>query len=136
MIYTNLKANPQTISDKSKEKKETQIEMRNYQYKLFQKSKEENSIVVLETGTGKTMIAIYLIYHHLSHYNLEKKVLFIHKNSMISIKIDSFYHKYGSIMWTTILSNNKEIAISSRNPEGRSPENRFKSCEIRNSPWR
>ena len=47
---------------------------RKYQLELFEKAKNQNSIVVLETGTGKTMIAIYLIYYHLAYYDLKKKV--------------------------------------------------------------
>lgn len=75
-----------SIPDRSEKKENVQLEMRNYQYKLFQKSKADNSIVVLETGTGKTMIAIYLIYYNLSAHNLQKKVVFSW-NSLIILLI-------------------------------------------------
>jgi len=41
---------------------------REHQIYFYEKSKDQNSIVFLETGTGKTIIAIMLIWHHLTKY--------------------------------------------------------------------
>ena len=45
------------------------IEMRDYQNKMFDKTKDKNSIILLETGTGKTLIAFKHILHILDKYN-------------------------------------------------------------------
>ncbi|KAF7723707.1 Dicer-like protein 1 [Apophysomyces ossiformis] len=39
------------------------MDPREYQYELFQKAVEENVIAVLDTGSGKTLIAVMLIKH-------------------------------------------------------------------------
>lgn len=41
------------------------VEKRNYQKEIFESIKNEDSLVVLPTGLGKTIIAIYLICHRL-----------------------------------------------------------------------
>lgn len=43
------------------EKDETEIKLRNYQAELFQKIKNQNAILFLPTGSGKTLIAVWLI---------------------------------------------------------------------------
>lgn len=55
----------------------SEFKIRDYQYDLYEKAKSQNSIIVLETGTGKTLIAILLIHYHLNKYKLEKKVGYI-----------------------------------------------------------
>jgi endoribonuclease Dicer len=42
------------------------MQPRSYQIELFQKARESNTIVYLETGTGKTLISILLIEEYLS----------------------------------------------------------------------
>ncbi|KAI9294789.1 hypothetical protein K502DRAFT_304512, partial [Neoconidiobolus thromboides FSU 785] len=54
-----------------KQNEELQHLPRQYQIELFEKAKKDNIIAVLETGTGKTLIAIMLIKHIL----LNEKVL-------------------------------------------------------------
>lgn len=49
---------------------------REYQQELFERAKDENTIAVLDTGTGKTLIAAMLI-----RYVLEKEVLDIAEGS-------------------------------------------------------
>jgi len=53
----------------------TEYEERDYQYQLFEKSKDKNSILVLETGSGKTVISIFHILHCLKKYKMQKKVI-------------------------------------------------------------
>ena len=50
------------------------IEKRLYQIKIYEEVKDKNSIVVLPTGLGKTIIAILVLAYKLS---LGKKVLFL-----------------------------------------------------------
>lgn len=45
----------------------TDFEPRPYQIYLFEKAVEENTIIYLPTGTGKTYIAVLLIKHMSSH---------------------------------------------------------------------
>lgn len=67
-----------TYLEEEKENEKTNFEIRNYQIQIYEKvENEKNSIIVLETGTGKTMIAILLIYFHLEKYKLQKKVRII-----------------------------------------------------------
>ena len=46
---------------------------RQYQYELFEESIKRNTIAVLETGSGKTMIAI-MVMKHLIELNKTSKV--------------------------------------------------------------
>ncbi len=41
------------------------IEYRHYQHKIFQQSKDQNTLIVLPTGLGKTIIIGYLLAYHL-----------------------------------------------------------------------
>ena len=45
---------------------------RDYQQELFERAKDENVIAVLDTGTGKTLIAAMLIRHVLEQQVLDK----------------------------------------------------------------
>lgn len=38
---------------------------REYQMELFQRAKEQNTIAVLDTGSGKTLIAVLLLRHYI-----------------------------------------------------------------------
>lgn len=55
---------------------------REYQVELFEKAKEENIIAVLDTGSGKTLIAVLLLQHIINEElerrekGLEKKICF------------------------------------------------------------
>ena len=45
-----------------------ELEKRTYQANIFDSSKDKNSLIVIPTGLGKTMISIMLIDHRLSEY--------------------------------------------------------------------
>ncbi|KAJ9613349.1 Dicer-like protein 1 [Cladophialophora chaetospira] len=61
---------------------------REYQQELFDRAKEENIIAVLDTGSGKTLIAALLIRHHLQQEIIDRsqgkphKIVFFLVNSV------------------------------------------------------
>lgn len=59
------------------EHKAPKIVIRKYQNQIYHLAKNRNGIAVLETGTGKTVIAISLIAYHLNKFLLEKKIVFL-----------------------------------------------------------
>ena len=61
--------------------KEEISEIREYQKEIFENCKDKNSIIFLETGTGKSLISILLIDYYLKKHKKEKKVL-IHSFSL------------------------------------------------------
>lgn len=63
--------------------KEEINEIREYQKEIFENCKDKNSIIFLETGTGKSLISILLIDYYLKKHKKEKKVL-LFINSIIS----------------------------------------------------
>ena len=58
-----------SINDVPKNQKNI-LKPRDYQKKIFEKAKNQNSIIYVETGKGKTFISIMLMAHHLG-INLE-----------------------------------------------------------------
>lgn len=49
-----------------------------YQLELYKISVEQNSIIVLDTGKGKTLIALMHVYHYIKKYGFEKtKLVFL-----------------------------------------------------------
>ncbi|GAN10589.1 dicer-like protein 1 [Mucor ambiguus] len=69
--FSDLK--PEQIERNNQENKELQENMagatlapREYQYEIFKKAVTENTIAVLDTGAGKTLIAVMLIKHMLA----------------------------------------------------------------------
>lgn len=64
-------------------------EIREYQREIFQNCKDKNSIIFLETGTGKSLISILLIDYYLKKHRKQKKVLFS-SNFLIS---QIFFHQ-------------------------------------------
>ncbi|MBD3197430.1 MAG: DEAD/DEAH box helicase [Candidatus Lokiarchaeota archaeon] len=57
--------------------KEDLIEYRNYQNNIIKKCSSKNSLVVLPTGLGKTIIGILLISHRLKKYPIKGKVIIL-----------------------------------------------------------
>lgn len=55
------------------------LEIRNYQQQLYEDATKENSIIYLETGTGKTLITVMLVWHYLCK-EPNKKVVFLANN--------------------------------------------------------
>ncbi|KAG2217031.1 hypothetical protein INT45_003987 [Circinella minor] len=55
---------PELLDDFDEQPQETKmLPPRDYQYELFQKAVDENVLAVLDTGSGKTLIAVMLIKH-------------------------------------------------------------------------
>jgi len=69
---------------------------REYQYEIFKKAVSENTIAVLDTGAGKTLIAVILIKHMLAvenekmQANKDYKVRIIEVLSLICMALTSF----------------------------------------------
>ncbi|MEJ2279368.1 MAG: helicase-related protein, partial [Candidatus Lokiarchaeota archaeon] len=57
--------------------KENTIDYRHYQKNIFNRCKKKNSLVVLPTGLGKTIIGILLAAHRLTLYNSKCKILLL-----------------------------------------------------------
>lgn len=53
------------------------IDFRKYQQNIFKKCRKKNSLVVLSTGLGKTIIGILLVAHCLKKYNMKGKVIIL-----------------------------------------------------------
>ena len=78
---------------------------REYQKEIFLNSQEKNSIICLETGTGKTLISGMLIYYYLKKTEFNKKIAFLANTIQLvqqqadQLKEDlQFLHKkYGKI---------------------------------------
>lgn len=69
-----VKASLSLEEEEGTEIREEILEIREYQKEIFENCKEKNSIIFLETGTGKTLISILLINHYLLKYKDTKKV--------------------------------------------------------------
>lgn len=50
---------------------------RAYQTEIFERAKQENVIAFLPTGSGKTLVAILLMQHHLEQHKLQAKIFFL-----------------------------------------------------------
>ena len=78
--------------------KPNSIELRDYQTNLADDAKNENSLIVLPTGLGKTTIALQIMAHVLSQniiksYGLKAEPENIHLLSFTS----AYYNKYGTL---------------------------------------
>jgi endoribonuclease Dicer len=60
------------------------FEIREYQLELYKKGRGKNSIIYLETGTGKTLILIMLMWHQLNIQKNKKVItLFIYLKQVV-----------------------------------------------------
>ena len=67
----------QEISQNEKHIQEAKaFTLRAYQLEIFKNAKDRNSIIYLETGTGKTVISIMLMNYYLKKFEFKKKVPF------------------------------------------------------------
>ena len=60
------------MKKESEQDKEINIEPREYQKQIFETCTKENCLVILPTGTGKTLIAIMLAVERFKKFPLEK----------------------------------------------------------------
>jgi len=70
--------------------KEINVLPRDYQKKIFETCKENNCLVILPTGTGKTLIAIMLAVNQFKKYPLEKILILAPTRPLIEQHLKSF----------------------------------------------
>lgn len=75
----NEKISPQKPKEEPKKEnsKKKVIHFREYQKEIYEKSKDKNGILYLETGTGKTFISLMLSFYYLQKDNRTKKIAFL-----------------------------------------------------------
>lgn len=78
-------------------------EIREYQREIFENCKDKNSIIFLETGTGKTLISILLIDYYFKKFQKAKKV----NSPPLSACSFSYLIRLYSLRTKSILLNNK-----------------------------
>ena len=66
------------------------LEPREYQKKIFDVAKENNTLVVLPTGLGKTLIAFLLSKYHLEKYPKEKVLFLAPTRPLVNQHFDHF----------------------------------------------
>ena len=72
------------------ELKELKIQPREYQKQIFQTCKNKNCLVVLPTGTGKTLIAIMLTIHRFKLFPLKKILILAPTRPLVEQHFQSF----------------------------------------------
>ncbi len=75
---------------KFREIKELKLKPRDYQNAILQTCKEKNCLVVLPTGTGKTLIAIMLAIERFKKFPLEKVVILAPTRPLVEQHFESF----------------------------------------------
>jgi len=70
--------------------KELKITPREYQQKIFESCKKENCLVILPTGTGKTLIAIMMAIDRFKKFPLGKILILAPTRPLIEQHIESF----------------------------------------------
>ena len=70
--------------------KEMKIEPRDYQQTIFETCKEKDCLVVLPTGTGKTLIALMMAIDRFKKFPLEKVVILAPTRPLIEQHFESF----------------------------------------------
>jgi len=70
--------------------KELNIEPRDYQKAIFETCKEKDCLVVLPTGTGKTLIALMLAVERFRKHPLEKVVILAPTRPLVEQHLESF----------------------------------------------
>lgn len=70
--------------------KELKTSPREYQENIFQTCEKQNCLVVLPTGTGKTLIALMLAIHRFKQYPLEKILILAPTRPLVEQHFESF----------------------------------------------
>ena len=79
----NLIENTEKLNIKEEQKKKKKLIPRDYQIKIYEKAKNQNSIIYVETGKGKTFISIMLMANFLGIDMESEKKPKIDKNKKI-----------------------------------------------------
>ena len=66
------------------------LKPREYQKAIFQTAKEKNTLVVLPTGVGKTLIALMLSVHRLKQHPLKKILILAPTRPLVEQHLESF----------------------------------------------
>jgi ERCC4-related helicase len=69
---------------------EIKINPREYQQKIFESCKKENCLVILPTGTGKTLIAIMLALERFKKFPLKKVLILAPTRPLVEQHMESF----------------------------------------------
>ena len=88
------------------------IEKRDYQIKIAESAKKENTLVVLPTGLGKTVIALILISEHLK--KKDKKILFLSPTKPLVNQHAHFLEEYLKIDPSDIIIFTGEVSPKKR----------------------
>ena len=88
------------------------IEKREYQIKIAESARKENTLVVLPTGLGKTIIALILISEHLK--KKDKKILFLSPTKPLVNQHAQFLEEYLKIEPSEIVIFTGEVSPKKR----------------------
>ncbi|MFA5992384.1 MAG: DEAD/DEAH box helicase [Candidatus Pacearchaeota archaeon] len=69
------------------------ITPRDYQQQIFEKSKDKNSLIVLPTGIGKTLVALMLVIDRMQKFPLEK-ILFLAPTRPLAEQQMNYFKKH------------------------------------------
>ena len=53
---------------------QAQFEARDYQIDIANRARDINAIIFMDTGTGKTIVSIYLMDYYIKKFNKKKQV--------------------------------------------------------------
>ena len=73
--------------------KELNIQPREYQKKILETCEKQNCLVILPTGTGKTLIAIMLAIERFKKFPLEKVLILAPTRPLVEQHLKSFKKK-------------------------------------------
>ncbi|KIV99210.1 uncharacterized protein PV09_09074 [Verruconis gallopava] len=78
---------------------------REYQLELYERAKKENTIAVLETGSGKTFIAILLIRHMLDQELEDRAKGYAHRTTIFMAPTNTLVYQQTAVLMTNIDQN-------------------------------
>ena len=88
------------------------IEIRKYQVNIANSAKDKNTLIVLPTGLGKTVIALFLIADHIKNKN--EKILFLAPTKPLVLQHASFLKEYLKVDPEEIIVFTGEVSPAKR----------------------